>query len=299
MQTALSIIIPVGRPERAESTINSIRDQISCELSFEVICVGHRLSNFPVNIPAARGVHIVCTEKKTNPALTRIHGIDRASGSWLLMIDDDVILERDFLLQVKCVMDDKQSIAAGARLVSYPPTYWNRSIDLTNFPVQQGSRAGKRPWLYSAAWCMPRKLYDISGGFDPKLDVGEDIDLCRRLVIAGADLQYEPALKAKHCHGRDDFKSAIDYMTSNGRLAKLLEKNNATTKSNRRSVLMHFVVILGTSLRYSATSCPAYLIYLPGILVLSLVLAISLGKNYLTNYRHRPLKSELGGEEAR
>jgi GT2 family glycosyltransferase len=297
MQTALSIVIPVGRPERARATIQSIRDQFGCELCFEVICAGHNLADFPVNIPAARHVEVVCIEQRTNPALTRMRGIERACGAWLLMVDDDVMLENDFLIQVKRIIDDDQLIAVGAQLVSYPPTYWNRCIDLTNFPVQQGSRAGTRPWLYSAAWCIPRKLYDVSGGFDPKLDVGEDVDLCRRLVIAGAGLQYEPMLKAKHCHGRDDFKAATDYMIGNGRLAKQLEKNSTSPRRHKRGVVMHLIVILGTSLRYCAISCPAYLIYFPGILVLSLVLATSIGRNYSSNYRHRALKSELGSEE--
>src|SRR6202012_2721164 len=51
----------------------------------------------------------------------------------------------------------------------------------------------------AAIICRRSAIHDV-GGFDETLQSGEDVDLCWRLIEAGARLRYEPIAQVAHDH---------------------------------------------------------------------------------------------------
>jgi mycofactocin glycosyltransferase len=54
------------------------------------------------------------------------------------------------------------------------------------------------PYVPTTCLVVRRHALERSGGFDPGLRYGEDVDLVWRLVAAGGTVRYEPAITARH-----------------------------------------------------------------------------------------------------
>lgn len=273
----ISIIIPVGRPETASSTIQSIIDQVYLPEDIEVILVGVKTNELVSNFNKNFIVDVVL-EKKLNPAQTRMAGVEVARGDWFLFVDDDIELDCYFLKKLVKILEGELNLGAvGARLPGKDNKHFSKVTDLANFWSQQGLQAGTRDWLYSAVIAVSSKVYHKINGFDPKLSIGEDVDLTRRIRNAGFRVLYEPELVAYHNHRRTSFRTAIPYFWHNGELAKYLFKVHPDLSVfSLKSIFCNTFHNLQGTIRLNKTEYPAFHYYLPSILLMYLIFNISL-----------------------
>jgi ADP-heptose:LPS heptosyltransferase/GT2 family glycosyltransferase len=217
----LSVIIPMGRPERVAGTLRSLRAQAPVAgLTWEIVLVGTEAGPVAAAHPQLPIVPVVLAQREIPPK-TRCLGVERARGEWFLFVDDDVELAPEFLLGCAARLDlDPRLGALGPRLPGKSRRFFGRVTDYANFWAQQDAAAEERDWLYSAAILVRAEAYRRSGGFDPHLPNGEDVDLTRRIRAAGYTLRYDPALVAWHDHGRDTFGAMCRYFWRNGNAAQ-------------------------------------------------------------------------------
>jgi ADP-heptose:LPS heptosyltransferase/GT2 family glycosyltransferase len=217
----LSVIIPMGRPERVAGTLRSLRTQSpAAGLTWEIVLVGTEAGPVAAAHPQLPIVPVVLAQREIPPK-TRCLGVERARGEWFLFVDDDVELAPEFLLGCAARLDlDPRLGALGPRLPGKSQRFFGRVTDYANFWAQQDAAAEDREWLYSAAILVRAEAYRRSGGFDPELPNGEDVDLTRRIRAAGYTLRYDPALVAWHDHGRDTFGAMCRYFWRNGNAAR-------------------------------------------------------------------------------
>jgi ADP-heptose:LPS heptosyltransferase/GT2 family glycosyltransferase len=217
----LSVIIPMGRPERVAGTLRSLRTQSpAAGLTWEIVLVGTEAGPVAEAHPQLPIVPVVLAQREIPPK-TRCLGVERARGEWFLFVDDDVELAPEFLLGCAARLDlDPRLGALGPRLPGKSQRFFGRVTDYANFWAQQDAAAEDREWLYSAAILVRAEAYRRSGGFDPELPNGEDVDLTRRIRAAGYTLRYDPALVAWHDHGRDTFGAMCRYFWRNGNAAR-------------------------------------------------------------------------------
>lgn len=227
----LSVIIPMGRPERADGTLRALANQTFHPSAWEVVVVGVGASTLPARYP---GLPLVPEELETNllPPHTRARGVARATGEWLLFVDDDVRLAPDFLEMLRRILvcqppavgpEGRPVGAIGVRLPGGRGTYFEHLTDISNFWSQQSPRrAVPHPvwFLYSAALVVRTAAYHQAGGFNITLPNGEDVDLTQRITAVGYALAYEPALVAHHHHGRDSVWRMWRYFWRNGNAAQ-------------------------------------------------------------------------------
>lgn len=223
----ISVIVPMGRPERVALTLASLAAQVRDPSNWEIVLVGVEAE------PVARAhphLPIVPVPLSQNllPPRTRCLGVERATGEWYLFIDDDVELAGDCharfldLLQTPAYATTATPRvgAIGPRLPGKSGRFCERLTDISNFWAQQHDTAEDRDWLYSAAIYVLAEAYHRSGGFNPDLPNGEDVDLTRRIAAAGYRLRYEPSLVARHDHRRDTLFSMWRYFWRNGNAAQ-------------------------------------------------------------------------------
>lgn len=220
----LSVIVPMGRPDRVAPTLASLAAQSRRPAAWEIVLVGVEATTVAQAHPH---LPIVPVGLETNqlPPHTRCLGVERASGDWYLFIDDDVELTPDVFARfldflAAPIGPDRPVGAIGLRLPGKSGRYFERITDFSNFWAQQGGTPEDREWLYSAAIFVQAEAYRAAGGFNPELPNGEDVDLTQRIAGAGYRLRYEPSLVARHDHRRDTMVSMWRYFWRNGNAAR-------------------------------------------------------------------------------
>ncbi|HRE83818.1 MAG TPA: glycosyltransferase family 9 protein [Opitutaceae bacterium] len=230
-RNAFTVVVPMGRPERAIPTLQALTAQNSPGDLWDVVVAGAGEHAIPSSFPGLRLQRVVLAQRG-NPAETRIAGVTLASGEWLVFVDDDIHLSPDFLSQATQLIqrlsetpEGRKVAALGARLPGKTGRFWERVTDVSNFWSQQARLPRDATWLYSAALLVRADAYHAVGGFNPTFAVCEDVDLCQRLVQGGYTLRYEPSLVAYHDHRRDTPLRMWRYFWNNGAGAKFFFKD--------------------------------------------------------------------------
>ncbi|HVS51472.1 MAG TPA: glycosyltransferase family 9 protein [Opitutaceae bacterium] len=227
----LSVIVPMGRPERADATLRSLLDQTLRPPNWEVVVVGVGASNVRERHPELPLVPVDLAHNLLPPH-TRATGVAHATGEWFVFVDDDIRLARDFFEMLARILAAPSNLQAqvpapvgaiGVKLPGGRGTYFEHLTDISNFWSQQSSiRAVPHTvwFLYSATFVVRAEAYHRAGGFNIELPNGEDVDLTQRIKASGYILAYEPSLVAYHHHGRDSLFRMWRYFWRNGNAAQ-------------------------------------------------------------------------------
>jgi GT2 family glycosyltransferase len=151
-------------------------------------------------------------ERARGATRARNAGIDRASGDVIAFVDDDVVPAADWLSHLVAPVVSGRADAAGGRVAldpSVPLPHWLGDDYLGYLAyydrgVEQHELAGDDFVLTANAAFRTEQLRTL-GGFDEVLGpragapmVNDDVDLCRRLVAAGARIVYVPDAVVVH-----------------------------------------------------------------------------------------------------
>src|SRR3984885_10964976 len=149
------------------------------------------------------------------PAAARNTGLGACKTAFVAFLDSDVVPRRGWLEALLGHFCDPTVALVAPRIVGLAQTDHlvaryeavRSSLDLgqREAPVIPYSSVSYVP--SAAIICRSSSLREISG-FDEPLRSGEDVDLCWRLVEAGARLRYEPIALVAHDH-RIDFRDWV------------------------------------------------------------------------------------------
>ncbi len=141
------------------------------------------------------------------PAAARNTGLAAAGSDFVAFLDSDVVPRRGWLEALLGHFSDPAVALVAPRIVGLDPQdnpiaryeMIRSSLDLGHreAPVLPYSTVSYVP---SAAIICRRTTVGDIGGFDEAMASGEDVDLCWRLIEAGARLRYEPIALVGHDH---------------------------------------------------------------------------------------------------
>jgi glycosyltransferase involved in cell wall biosynthesis len=209
----LSVIIPTfQRRDLVVSAVRSLAAQTLPGEAFEVLVVVDGSTDGTVaaveSIDSALVVKVLYQENR-GAGGARNAGIESAGGDWLLFLDDDMVLEQDFLeLLDAASMSDADICLPRVRIGDWvPDTIPSREARVWDTEAHEAMSAGTfhlYDVIYRAA-AVRRSLLDRVGGFDEASTANamwgnEDIEMSHRLLEAGATVRYEPrALASTDC----------------------------------------------------------------------------------------------------
>ncbi len=244
-----SIVIPVyNRPDEVDELLSSLLSQSFQD--FEVIVVedGSKITCREV-CDKYTGKLCLSYFMKPNsgPGQSRNYGAERANGQYLLILDSDVVLPKDYLQAIEDELNTLPCEAFGGPDASHPsftPVQKAISYSMTSFFTTGGIRGGKAKLdkFYPRSFNMGirRDVYQTLGGFS-KMRFGEDIDFSYRICEAG----YKPRLfpKAWVWHKRrTDFRKFFRQVFNSGIARINLEKRHPGTMKLVHMLPMVFTV---------------------------------------------------------
>ncbi|HEU4363600.1 MAG TPA: mycofactocin biosynthesis glycosyltransferase MftF [Mycobacterium sp.] len=141
------------------------------------------------------------------PAAARNSGLAACTTEFVAFLDSDVVPRRGWLEALLGHFCDPTVALAAPRIVGMTHSdHLVARYEAVRSSLDLGQREspvvpyGKVAYVPSAAIICRRSELCELGGFDETLRSGEDVDLCWRLVEAGARLRYEPIALVAHDH---------------------------------------------------------------------------------------------------
>jgi mycofactocin system glycosyltransferase len=155
-------------------------------------------------------IEILRHAQSKGPAAARNTGLAACKTGYVAFLDSDVVPRRGWLEALLGHFCDPTVALVAPRIVGLAQTDHlvaryeavRSSLDLGHreAPVIPYTSVSYVP--SAAIICRTAALREISG-FDETMRSGEDVDLCWRLVEAGARLRYEPIAQVAHDHRTD------------------------------------------------------------------------------------------------
>lgn len=165
----------------------------------------------PVELDDFAGAHcdieVLHHPRSKGPAAARNTGLAACTTDFVAFLDSDVAPRRGWLEALLGHFCDPTVALVAPRIVGlsqgenvvarYEAVHSSLDLGQREAPVLPHSTVSYVP--SAAIICRSSAIRDV-GGFDETLHSGEDVDLCWRLIEAGARLRYEPIALVAHDH---------------------------------------------------------------------------------------------------
>jgi GT2 family glycosyltransferase len=202
----ISVVIPThNRSDALAKTLLNLSKQQFTE-SWEVIVVNNRSTDdtdevvhrrsFPVPL---RLVH----EEKPGVAAARNSGIAIAHGRYIVLLDDDILVESDFLRRHYDLLLSNAGCWIMGQVVNLPEqnvTPFGKYRQTLYGYIPRESAGGEAHWLNGNSVSLPRSDWERLGGFDERFSGAsvEDYDFAVRAWDAGIKILFRPSIVAIH-----------------------------------------------------------------------------------------------------
>ena len=218
-----SVIIPVyNRPEELDELLGSIAAQPRPDVEVIVVEDGSAVTSREVVARYEDKCNLqYITEENAGPAMARNNGAGHATGTWLIILDSDVVLPPHYFEALDSGIESLKPDAFGGpdrAADSFTPIQKAISYSMTSFFTTGGIRGGKKKMdkFFPRSFNMGirRDVYEKLGGFS-KMRFGEDIDLSYRIVEAGYKTALLPEAWVWHKR-RTDFRKFFRQVFNSG-----------------------------------------------------------------------------------
>jgi glycosyltransferase involved in cell wall biosynthesis len=227
MNHKVSIVI-IGRNEERGigeciSAAQMAADQIG---GAEIIYVDSASTDKTVAVAESFGVRVLSLKPdwKLSPSAGRFVGSTRAQGDFILFVDADTLVYRDFLpAALEHFRNNADVGGINGRLDDL-----NENGELLTDVEERFDEATSVEWLRGPCCFYRRRALRESGSFNPHLAIEEEAELGLRLVKNGWKLQIIPVQMACHtrCYHGQTFKSIISTFRRDIAAGRLGEMTN-------------------------------------------------------------------------
>lgn len=219
------IIVSYKALDMTISCIDSVYQNLTNKISFEVICFDNHSEDGTAEVIRKKFPQVVLIENKENIGFARANNrcFEITQGKNVLLLNNDAYLKDDSLLRMLEFLRSSDDIAVvGGKLIypdktlqisyGYFPTFLFNNFFMrtllkkirTVFPVK---KPVKVDWVSGAYFLIKKEVLDDVGFFDERFWMYyEEIDLCARIRHAGYKIYYYPESVVVH-EENSDFSS--------------------------------------------------------------------------------------------
>lgn len=210
----ISVVIPTYVKRSCADVIESLKKQVFSG-EFEILVIRNGSKK---NIVSSDGVFRTIEIKKTGANIARNLGLDKSKAEIVVFIDDDVIVPKDWLKNIRIAHKKYRGPVIGGKVVPKWPKDgkpgWVKGVlfdylSLLNYSPN-AKIVHKWGWIVGANMSFKKWVFNEVGIFDETLDrVGDNLlscgetELCDRIRSAGMDVYYDPSIVVKHIISKD------------------------------------------------------------------------------------------------
>lgn len=219
----ISVIVCTLNPDRTVlgAVLDALRNQTLPRRAFEVLVVDNR-SDPPLTAADAPGADRLLQEPRGGLAYARAHGIRASRAPLLVFVDDDNLLDAEYLSRADRIAREQPALGAFGGIaeaaLAAPAPDWTRplwpGLGIRNSGPGVSTRASDEwgPWLPIGAGCVVRRepalayadlitgdqLGDLLGRNGRRFRAGDDTLLAWTAVWSGYACSYQPSLRLQH-----------------------------------------------------------------------------------------------------
>ncbi len=223
-RVTVSIIILTWNSERQIGSCLASLSRGLAEFPYEVIVVdnGSQDQTRAIIKDVRPDAQLLCYPENHGVTLTRNHGIRVAGGDYIIILDDDTVVQPGALdCLIRYLEDHPGAGLCGPKLIGvdgelqlscrYFPTlldklarrlpsplaqYVNRKIEMADWDHRTTRRVD---YVIGACQAIRRRALEDAGLFDERIFYApEDVDICLRLQLAGWSVVYNPEAVVMH-----------------------------------------------------------------------------------------------------
>jgi mycofactocin glycosyltransferase len=271
---------PAGGPSHRDVTVvipvrnntSGVRRLVSSLRGLRVVVVDDG-SACPIEPEDFIGAHcdidVLRHPRSKGPGAARNTGLAACTTDFVAFLDSDVAPRRGWLEALLGHFCDPTVALVAPRIIGlsqsenavarYEAVHSSLDLGQREAPVLPHSTVSYVP--SAAIICRRSAIHDV-GGFDETLQSGEDVDLCWRLIEAGARLRYEPIALVAHDHRtelRDWLARKAFYGGSAAPLAVRHPDKTAPVVISGWALMVWILMAVGTSIGQLASLVVAFL----------------------------------------
>ena len=225
----ISFIIPAYNEEKyIKGTIESIHKYVPSVYKYEIIVCDNGSKDNTVDLSIKLGSIVIKDEDATIAKLRNL-GVESSSGDTLVFLDADIHLTpkwgEEFSLSFNLLQKNPYIVTGSRYDVDTKPSW----IELAWFKPMVLNQKNKPKYINSGHLITSKKMFQSIGGFDERLETGEDYDFGVRASKAGGCIVNNQSLQVTHkgypktifqffkremWHGRSDWKSIFSFLSS-------------------------------------------------------------------------------------
>ena len=205
MKPKVSVIVPVYNAERTlTACLDSLSSLSKDSPSHEIMIVdnGSQDSSMEI-IQRYPQVHFIKEHEVRGPSAARNKGARAATGEILAFTDSDCIVSEKWLIQASSMLEQDGVCGVGGKIEGAPAkNYIQKWMNHRKILDQEAALANSfMPFAQTANAFFYRKDFLDVEGFDPAIPLGEDCDLCWRVLKkTGKKFVYAPESLVLHDH---------------------------------------------------------------------------------------------------
>ena len=203
----VTVIIPVrNRPDEVSECLSSLEKLDYPSDKLEIVVVDDASDDSTPEIVSGFPVRLIKNTERMQASYCRNRGAEEAKGEILAFLDSDCTAHPLWLKELVPGFDDNTNGAVGGKVDSrfdkkIIDRYENVSSSLN---MGERSRSSKEEgnffYLPACNLLVKKDIFLNLGGFNIKLNIGEDVDFCWRLSNRGFEIEYRPNGTVFHRH---------------------------------------------------------------------------------------------------
>lgn len=255
----VSIIVPVyNRAHDIGECLESLLSLDYPQFRREIIVVDDASRDHTTAVVRRYDVRLIIQPRNLGQSAARNAGVQASKGKLIAFIDSDCIADPRWLRDLLPYFHDPRLALVGGLVDSFFRESRLDRYEEVHSALNMGPRRitgkGKHSVFYvpTCNMLIRKDVYAQAGGLDERLRVGEDVDLCWRLMAMGYRLMYVPKGRIKHKHRNrfyQSFRRRFDYGTSE---AVLYDKYRHVSKRfpwHWESILILLLIAAGLMFR--------------------------------------------------